>query len=61
METRQITRTTNPALIRTTIDLTPVLDKRLKAEAELNKRSRHAQMLFILEDWLRAKEEEKEQ
>lgn len=40
---------TEKTFVRTSIDLPASLNRKLLAEAEKNKRSRHAQMLFAIE------------
>jgi hypothetical protein len=42
--------------VRTTIDLPFSLNKKLSAEAEKEKRSRHSQMLFVLEKFFETPE-----
>lgn len=50
METKRI--------LRTTVDLPIELNEKLKAEATPNKRSRHAQIIYILEIFFAEKSKE---
>lgn len=46
--------------VRTTIDLPPVLNKKIIAEAEKEMRSRHSQMIYALEKYFEVATAKKE-